>query len=39
MTQSEVAKQQKGRRFRRSQSAWAANGVVVAKKDGPVRVC
>ena len=39
MIQSEVAKQQKEGTLRRSQSAWAANCVVVAKKDGTVRVC
>ena len=37
--QSEVAKQQKAGTIRRSQSAWAANCVVVAMKDGTVRVC
>ena len=39
MIQSEVAKQRKAGTIRRSQSAWAANCVVVAKKDGTVKVC
>ena len=37
--QSEVGKQKKAGTIRRSQSAWAVNFVVVAKKDGTVRVC
>ena len=37
--QSEVGKQKKAGTIRRSQSAWAAYCVVVAKMDGTVRVC
>ena len=39
MIQSEVEKQNKAGTIRRSQSAWPANFVVVAKKDGTIRVC
>ena len=39
MIQGEVEKQKKAGTIRRSQSAWAANCVVVPKKDGTVRVC
>ena len=39
MIQSEVTKQYQTGAIRRSTSAWAANCVVVRKKDGTARVC
>ena len=38
MIQDEVDKQKKAGTIRRLQSAWAANCVVVANKDGTVRL-
>ena len=39
MTQSEIMKLKKAGAIRKSHSAWAANCVVVMKKDGTARVC
>ncbi|CAN0521916.1 unnamed protein product, partial [Laminaria digitata] len=39
MIQSEVTKRLQSGAIRRSTSAWAANCVVVRKKDGTARIC